>query len=219
MPSSLQARKQSLVRDAIWDAAMDLFASRGFEETTVDDIAAAAGVSRRSFFRYFSSKNDLMAHGIGGFGASIAAAIAACPAGEPLPSVFRRVVADVACSSAAHPRARQIMGIAAKHAAAREAQRSQIAALQDRVTAAFVQRYGRTPACGLVPEVLASTLLSVLSVSFHLWFVQGPGDIAVTVERVLATLGALAGEGDAPAAKRATGKGRGRSRPSVSPPA
>ena len=49
----LQARKQEFVRDAIWTAAIDLFAEKGFEETTVDDIVAAAGTSRRTFFRYF----------------------------------------------------------------------------------------------------------------------------------------------------------------------
>jgi mycofactocin system transcriptional regulator len=40
--------------------AFDLFARQGFEETTVDDIAAAAGIGRRTFFRYFTSKNDLV---------------------------------------------------------------------------------------------------------------------------------------------------------------
>jgi mycofactocin system transcriptional regulator len=39
--------------------AFELFAERGFEATTVDDIAAAAGIGRRTFFRYFPSKNDL----------------------------------------------------------------------------------------------------------------------------------------------------------------
>jgi mycofactocin system transcriptional regulator len=41
-------------------AAFALFAQHGFEETTVDDIAAAAGIGRRTFFRYFASKNDVV---------------------------------------------------------------------------------------------------------------------------------------------------------------
>lgn len=40
--------------------AFELFARQGFDATTVDDIAAAAGIARRTFFRYFSSKNDLV---------------------------------------------------------------------------------------------------------------------------------------------------------------
>jgi mycofactocin system transcriptional regulator len=40
--------------------ALDLFARSGFEETTMDDIAAALGVGRRTVFRYFASKNDLV---------------------------------------------------------------------------------------------------------------------------------------------------------------
>lgn len=44
----------------IEQVALDLFAREGFEETTVEDIAAAAGVHRRTMFRYFSSKNDIV---------------------------------------------------------------------------------------------------------------------------------------------------------------
>jgi mycofactocin system transcriptional regulator len=45
--------------DAIERAAFALFAERGFEATTIDDIAAAAGVGRRTLFRYYASKNDI----------------------------------------------------------------------------------------------------------------------------------------------------------------
>jgi AcrR family transcriptional regulator len=40
--------------------AQDLFVAQGYDETTIDDIAAAAGLSRRTLFRYFASKEDLV---------------------------------------------------------------------------------------------------------------------------------------------------------------
>ncbi|MFF0445996.1 TetR family transcriptional regulator [Streptomyces sp. NPDC004609] len=46
------------MREALAEAAFELFLERGFERTTVDDIVARAGVGRRSFFRYFPSKED-----------------------------------------------------------------------------------------------------------------------------------------------------------------
>ncbi|MFD3658668.1 TetR family transcriptional regulator [Streptomyces sp. 24-1644] len=46
------------MREALAEAAFQLFLERGYEQTTVDDIVARAGVGRRSFFRYFPSKED-----------------------------------------------------------------------------------------------------------------------------------------------------------------
>ncbi|GAA1376316.1 TetR family transcriptional regulator [Streptomyces beijiangensis] len=46
------------MRDVLAEAAFALFLERGFERTTVDDIVSRAGVGRRSFFRYFPSKED-----------------------------------------------------------------------------------------------------------------------------------------------------------------
>ncbi len=48
------------MRDALVAAAFQLFLERGYEQTTVDDIVALAGVGRRSFFRYFPSKEDVV---------------------------------------------------------------------------------------------------------------------------------------------------------------
>jgi mycofactocin system transcriptional regulator len=52
-------RPPSTTREEIEGVALDLFAARGFEATTVDEIAAAIGVGRRTVFRYFESKNDI----------------------------------------------------------------------------------------------------------------------------------------------------------------
>jgi len=52
-------RRRSTTQDHITDVALDLFASRGFDEVSVDDVANAAGIARRTLFRYYSSKNAI----------------------------------------------------------------------------------------------------------------------------------------------------------------
>lgn len=54
-----EGRRVHLSRAELSHVALELFHERGFEETTMDEIASSAGVGRRTLFRYFSSKNDL----------------------------------------------------------------------------------------------------------------------------------------------------------------
>ncbi|MGC5413284.1 TetR family transcriptional regulator, partial [Streptomyces sp. DT225] len=58
MTEDRRPAKKPPMRDVLAEAAFALFLERGFERTTVDDIVARAGVGRRSFFRYFPSKED-----------------------------------------------------------------------------------------------------------------------------------------------------------------
>lgn len=53
-------RRRRLMRDDLSSIAVDLFAERGFDDVTVDDIAAAAGISARTFFRYFATKDEVV---------------------------------------------------------------------------------------------------------------------------------------------------------------
>lgn len=57
----LRERKKTIAKQALRRAAFDLFTTQGFEATTVEDIARRADVSRASFFRYFTAKEDVLA--------------------------------------------------------------------------------------------------------------------------------------------------------------
>ena len=58
----LRERKKAQTYDAIMGAALDLFERKGYDTTTVEDIADAANVSPRTFFRYFDAKVDVVMH-------------------------------------------------------------------------------------------------------------------------------------------------------------
>src|SRR5690349_2685140 len=58
--SGLRDRKKAQTREAFVDVAVELFDQHGFDETTVDDIADAVGVSARTFYRYFARKEDVV---------------------------------------------------------------------------------------------------------------------------------------------------------------
>lgn len=78
----LRERVRRRTRAEVAEVAFDLFAERGFEVTTADEVAEAAGISRASFFRLFSSKEGAVFVALEATGAVIAAALDDRPAGE-----------------------------------------------------------------------------------------------------------------------------------------
>jgi AcrR family transcriptional regulator len=186
--STIQKRKQQLIRGEIWDAAMDLFAEKGFDETTIDDIAQAAEVSRRSFFRYFSSKSDLMGQSIVSYGEALDEIIRALPPALSRFEAVRGTAVTFVSGAAAYPRTRKIMAVAAKYPEARAAQLSRMAEVEDRVAQAFADRFGERRYNELAPRLLAGLTLTVIDTTLRLWFELEQRDIAVTAEHVLSKL-------------------------------
>ncbi|AZH84549.1 TetR family transcriptional regulator [Plantibacter sp. PA-3-X8] len=80
----LRGVARAAVREHVAQAAIDLFAERGFDAVTVEEIAASVGISARSFHRYFPSKEDSVIGEVRAGGESVRAAFAARPSDEPV---------------------------------------------------------------------------------------------------------------------------------------
>ncbi|NDU75457.1 TetR family transcriptional regulator [Actinomadura sp. DSM 109109] len=88
----LRERKKMRTRQAIATAALRLFAERGYEETTIADIAAAADVSPRTFFSYFPSKEDVIFAEIDDRLAEVSERLRRTPGESPMETIRRGIV-------------------------------------------------------------------------------------------------------------------------------
>jgi TetR/AcrR family transcriptional regulator, regulator of mycofactocin system len=162
--------------------ALDLFARRGFEETTLGDVAAAVGVSRRTLLRYYPSKNDLVWGAFSEHLESFRAMLAAAPVTEPLMDVLRRgVVAFNDYGPAELPRLRTrmelITGVPAlqAHSALRYAEwRS--------VVAEFVAARTGCAVDALVAQTIAHVALGTSMATYGRWITQG-GDLLAELDQ------------------------------------
>jgi AcrR family transcriptional regulator len=175
----LRERKQKLTEDAIWDAAIDLFAEKGYDYTTIDEIAEAAFVSRRSFFRYFESKSP-----VANMANSLAQAVASCPKKASPAELLRYVVSALAQQAVEEPRTAKVMQIAARNPAAQEALLSRMVTVQGEIEEAFRARFKDA----FTVRVLSSLTLSVLSLATHHWFTSGQKDIQGSTRKVFSAM-------------------------------
>jgi AcrR family transcriptional regulator len=94
--TGIRERKKRRTRQALRQAALELFQERGFEATTIADIAAAADVAPRTFFSYFQTKEDVVLdEGPQRFD-QLQQTLQQRPPGEPLLAAFRRVALQIA---------------------------------------------------------------------------------------------------------------------------
>lgn len=74
-PEGLRQRKRRETLQRISEVGLELFVAKGYEATTLDEIAAAAGISRRTFFYYFDSKEDILQAYVESYAAQIKALV------------------------------------------------------------------------------------------------------------------------------------------------
>ena len=90
MPTGLRERKKQKTREAIQRAALRLFQKQGYEETTVEEIAAVAEISPSTFFNYFPTKEDVVLYDM--YDPIAIDMIVSAPLQEPLNAMTRRIL-------------------------------------------------------------------------------------------------------------------------------
>jgi AcrR family transcriptional regulator len=181
-----------VVRQEIARAAWLLFAARGYEGTTVDHVAREAGVSRRTFFRYFSSKEDVVVGTSDALAEDFLAAFADRPRREaPLVAIHRSLRPVVAARLADAQEARAIIRLLRKSRTLRRSMLERHARMEERLTALIAARTGADPRRDPAPALLAFVARALMDAAFNVWFDQRPDDVGAMIDGLFRSLRAV----------------------------
>lgn len=173
--SGLRERKKLAVRRALEAAALRLFHERGFDAVTVDEIVATVDVSRRTFFRYFGSKEEVVVAPLVEAEAVLVQALRARPDGEPVLDGLRCALAEVAQFMEGHrPEldARFAIINATPSVLARAVQQQDN--LRRALTSFAAERLDADPTTDLRPHVAVAWSLGALTAAREVWHHGAP---------------------------------------------
>jgi AcrR family transcriptional regulator len=187
---SLHERKQELVRAELANAAWELFGKNGYEDTTVAEIAAAAGVSRRTFFRYYASKEDVLTETTDEVAEAMLAAMAERPRDEaPLVSIERALIPVVEARLVSGDRTRTIIRLLRESRTLRRAMLERHALMEERLAVLLADRLSSDPAKDSTPTLLAFVARAMMDTAFNVWYDQERTDIPALVAELFTKLG------------------------------
>jgi TetR/AcrR family transcriptional regulator, regulator of mycofactocin system len=188
-----RGRRRATSRAELEHVAFELFGRHGFERTTVDDIAAAAGIGRRTFFRYFRSKNDVPWGDFDGMLGRMRDRLAGSPPERPLMDAVREALLDFNRVPAAElPWHRRRMELILRtpelqaHSALRYADWR--AAL-----AGFVGARLGQPAEALAPQTIAYATLGVALAAYEQWLHHEEAELTALLDAAMRELAASFG--------------------------
>jgi mycofactocin system transcriptional regulator len=172
--------------------ALALFAEHGFAETTVDEIAEAAGVGRRTFFRYFESKNDVMWGEFDALLADMGAWLAAVDDEVPTVDALRAAVVRFnELPPEAVPAHRERMALILRVPALQAHSTLRYAAWRD-VVATFVARRLGEPVGAFAPQLLGHHALGAAVAAYEQWLGDERADLAQLLGDAFGSLATLA---------------------------
>jgi AcrR family transcriptional regulator len=173
----LRERHRKRTAADLEEAALELFCEKGFDAVTIDDIAAAADVSRRTFFRYYASKEDVILSDHPKRLDELAAALNRRSADEPALTALRHAIISLAGTYEEQRdhmvrRFRLVTTTPALEARSLCLQRN----WETSVTAMLAARMGVDPAEDLRPGVVAATTMAAMRIATANWLAGGGHD-------------------------------------------
>jgi TetR/AcrR family transcriptional regulator, regulator of mycofactocin system len=182
-PRATSARQLQLI-------ALRLFTSQGFENTTIEQIAAEAGVSERTFFRYFGSKGSVLFTEFETEVEEIRAALAAAPADVPMMDAIRGAVVSANHYRAADvPEMRMRMNLFATVPALAASAAEHYEAWERAISDFAAGRLGQA-ADSLYPLAVGRATLATCRAAYDRWAVRADTDLTVYLDAALTALAA-----------------------------
>jgi AcrR family transcriptional regulator len=178
-------RWQPNAQQRLEEAAMELFGERGYDHTTVEEIAAQAGLTERTFFRYFKDKREVLFSRSKDLEKLMVDAVVGAPAtAPPLHAVASALEATSALfeKRRAHARKRQALIVA--HAELQERELIKLAGLASAVAESLCQRGVERAASSLIAEAG----IAIFKSAFERWVRGGKHDLAHHIRAVLGEL-------------------------------
>ena len=180
-PPGTSARELELI-------SLRMFTENGFDDTTVERIAAAAGVSKRTFFRYFESKADVLWHAFDGEVLALRTAFNAIPGDVPMMDAIRQAVVGVNRYRAEDvPELRTRMNLIGS-VPALQASAAQHYDAWERTVSEFAARRLGFPADSLYPLAVGRATLAVCRSAYERWAERADADLTVYLDQALRAL-------------------------------
>jgi len=186
LAAQLRIKRSEMMISELEAVALRLFEARGFDDVTVDEIAAEAHISARTFYRYFPAKEDVFQLKIDGRAEALRVALSYRPADEPPLQSIRLALGEAVSLEDAAMRRRWTSVIAATPSVLR-AVLGGIQLKSHQVIAEFFGARLGMPSDALVPTMLAAATGGVIQAAHTQWFLLG-GDLATKLSEGLEVL-------------------------------
>jgi AcrR family transcriptional regulator len=188
---TLAERKRAVTRQTLAAAALELAVERGLENVTVPNIAAAAGVSARTFNNYFSSKEEAVVAPAFDRAARIVDDFERRPASEPLwQAISAAIMAQFPDEADADHMSNAAARAAMNNPALRGEQLKACAAIEELLAGAIAARLGDSSPSDITPHLVAGMAIAAARIAFDHW---SGGDASTTLHAAIADALAVVG--------------------------